>query len=371
MAYYQQVGRAGRALQRSYGILLNGREDDDIQEYFIDSAFPPGNAMAEILDVLARSEGLTVREILSYVNISYRVMEKALKLLEIDGAVARDPEKRGRYFRTLNAWRPDLARMERITGQRRGELAQMQAYVAEQGCLMEFLTRALDDRTAAPCGHCANCRGRGLPAEVSPDLVAEAVDFLKRSNVVLEPRKQWPKGLFLDRKSTIPEDERAETGRALCYYGDAGWGKMVRDGKYIDGHFCDELVRVSAELIVERWCPGPFPEWVTAIPSRRRPDLVPDFARRLAAVLGIRYLLVLNRASDAPEQKTMANSTMQARNVKGTLVAADQVPPGPVLLVDDIVDSGWTLTMAGWLLRTHGSGVVYPFALARATARKA
>jgi len=189
--------------------------------------------------------------------------------------------------------------------------------------------------------------------------------------VVLEPRKQWPKGLFPDRKARIPEEERIEAGRALCYYGDAGWGRMVRQGKYVDGYFCDDLVRASAELIRERWQPEPMLEWVTAIPSNRHPNLVPDFARRLAGALGVSFVQVLARAGDAPEQKMMANSTMQARNVRGTLVVADGVPAGPVLLVDDIVDSGWTLTMAGWLLRTHGSGTVFPFVLARATARKA
>jgi ATP-dependent DNA helicase RecQ len=201
-------------------------------------------------------------------------------------------------------------------------------------------------------------------------LVAEAIEFLKRDNVVIEPRKRWPKGLFPDRKSTIPEEERNAPGRALCYYGDAGWGKLVREGKYVHNHFCDDLVRASADLILSRWQPDPPPGWVTAIPSRRHPRLVPDFAERLANALRLPFVPALVRAKDAPEQKTMANSTMQARNVQGTLTISTDIPSGPVLLVDDIVDSRWTLTLAGWLLRTHGSGIVYPFVLARATARK-
>ena len=131
-----------------------------------------------------------------------------------------------------------------------------------------------------------------------------------------------------------------------------------------------ELVEASAKLIRERWQPEPFPEWVTAIPSRRHPRLVYDFASRLADSLGIPFVEALARTSEAPEQKLMANSSMQARNVAGTLEAIDRVPAGAVLLIDDIIDSGWTLTLAGWLLRKKGSGVVYPFTLARATARK-
>ena len=246
----------------------------------------------------------------------------------------------------------------------------MQAYVGHTGCLMEFLAQALDDPTAKPCGRCANCVGKGLPSRVSPALVAEATAFLKRDNVIIRPRKQWPAELFPDRKRTIPEEERTAPGRALCYYGDAGWGKLVREGKYVHRHFSDQLVRASADLISNRWQPDPPPTWVTAIPSRRHPRLVPDLAQRLARVLGLPFIPALVRAKDAPEQKTMENSTMQARNVQGSLAIARDVPSEPVLLVDDIVDSRWTLTMAGWLLRTHGSGIVYPFVLACATARK-
>ena len=366
VAYYQQVGRAGRAVERAYGILLSGREDDEIQEYFIESAFPGVATMAAILDVLARHESLSVPEILAQVNVSKTVAQKALKLLEVDGAVGKEGS---RYFRTPNPWQPDVARIDRVMALRRAELAQMQAYVAHQGCLMEFLARALDDPAAGPCGRCANCVGRGMPAQVSTALVAEAVEFLKCCDLIIEPRRMWPKGLFTDLKAAIPSDTLNAPGRALCEYGDAGWGKLVREGKYVHNRFADDLVTASATLMRERWRPEPAPDWVTAIPSRRHPRLVYDFAAQLATALQLPFVPVLERVADAPEQKTMANSTMQARNVKNTLAVAGKVLPGPVLLVDDIVDSGWTLTFAGWLLRTHGSGVVHPFVLARAAAR--
>jgi ATP-dependent DNA helicase RecQ len=169
----------------------------------------------------------------------------------------------------------------------------------------------------------------------------------------------------------IPKTELNAEGRALCHYGDAGWGRLVAEGKYVHGLFGENLVKAAAELSSERWNPSPAPGWVTAIPSRRHPRLVPDFARRLAVELGLQFVPALVRARDAAEQKTMANSTMQARNVLGTMQVVGAVPPAPVLLVDDIVDSRWTLTMAGYLIRQHGGGVVHPFALAKATPRKA
>jgi ATP-dependent DNA helicase RecQ len=217
---------------------------------------------------------------------------------------------------------------------------------------------------------CANCQGKGFRAETSAELVQQAAEFLGRVDIMLEPRKRWPSDMSLSQTSVIPAEERNAPGRALCYYGDAGWGRLVHEGKYKRDEFDDQLVDASAKLIRERWQPEPFPEWVTAIPSRRHPGLVYDFASRLASVLGIPFVVALVRTSDAPEQKLMANSSMQARNVAGTLTARDQIPAGAVLLIDDIIDSGWTLTLAGWLLRTKGSGVVYPFTLARATARR-
>ncbi len=372
VAYYQQVGRAGRAVSEAYGVLMSGREDDEIQDYFIGSAFPPARTMSEILGVIEESDQLSFYEILSRVNVSNAMTAKALKLLEIDGAVAADTESRTkRYFRTLNPWEPNAERIEQVTRLRREELAQMQTYVGHTGCLMEFLARALDDPSAKPCGKCANCSGTHLSARVSPMLLLEAIEFLRRDSVVIEPRKRWPRGLFPNQTLTIPAEERNAPGRALCYYGDAGWGELVRHGKYVDRHFSNDLVRASADLILSRWQPDPPPAWVTAIPSRRHPQLVPGFAERLANALGLRFVPALARAEDAPPQKTMANSIMQVRNVHGTLTMSVDALPGPALLVDDIVDSGWTVTLAGWLLRTHGSGMVYPFALARATARKA
>jgi ATP-dependent DNA helicase RecQ len=365
VAYYQQVGRAGRAVEDAYAILLHGSEDDEIQEYFIESAFPRPEAMTQVLQLLEDSEGgLTSGQLLRQTNLSLGTVERALKLLEIDGAVSKTGTN---YFRTLNPWSPDVERMTRVTAQRYQELQQMQAFVDYTGCLMQFVAQALDDETAQPCGRCANCVGDFAPRTANRVLVQEAVTFLRRDFQIIEPRKLWPAGGTPPYRGSIPATRRLEPGRALCIYGDAGWGRLVRDGKYRHGRFSDELVEAAAEMIRKRWQPSPAPLWVTAIPSKRHPTLVPNVASRLAAALQLSYRQVLAVMSEWPQQKDMRNSAQQANNVLGALRVDTACSAAPVLLVDDIVDSRWTLTVAGYLLREAGVTAVHPFALAVAS----
>ena len=417
VAYYQQVGRAGRAVDSAFGILLSGREDDEIQDYFINSAFPPPEVMSGALRVLGKAGALTVEEIAAELNCGYSALEKALKLLEIEGAVEHDKRS---YSRTANPWQPDTAHYEQVTQRRRAEVEQIKRYVEHRGCLMEFLSRALDDPTAAPCGKCMNCTGHTKRAEIPPALAQAAVDFLRHDALILEPRIWWPKPALaeldkvlpgaLDRyesgkpKMVIPERLRAREGRVLCMYGDAGWGHEVAHGKYQTGQFSEALVTAAAELIQSKWKPEPPPQWVTAIPSRRHPELVRDFAQRLAAALGLPFVPALRQSRETQPQKEMRCSARQLHNVlRAFEVAAapaldpaqaeaavggftemfqrlaqrmgarfgngPTLPPVPVLLVDDMVDSGWTLTVAAVLLQHHGSGPVYPFTLAKTSPR--
>jgi ATP-dependent DNA helicase RecQ len=361
IAYYQQVGRAGRALDRAYGILLSGREDDDIAEYFLRTAFPPTARMQEILAALERVESATIRGLQQHVNLPQGQIEKALKLLEVDGAVVHE---RGRYFRTPNPWAQDEDWVAGVLAARRRELAAMQDYVGTDECRMAFLARLLDDPSAGACGHCANDGGHVWSRDVDPELVLEAVSFLRRDVRVIEPRRQWPGA----SRIAVPNEQ----GRALCVYGDPGWGRDVARGKYEAGRFDDALVAAAADVIRGRWRPAPGPAWVTAIPSRGRSTLVGDFASRLAALLGLPYAECLTSLVDAPPQKDMQNSAQQHANARRKLdIDASAVLPGPVLLVDDIVDSRWTMTVAGSLLREHGAGPVLPLALAVASMRDA
>jgi len=356
--YYQRIGRAGRALRDAQVVLLSGAEDDDIQEYFICSAFPPADAMREVLAAIdASDEGLGVRQVQAELNLSAGTIAKILKLLEIDGAIYKEGT---RYLASGMPWEPDDGRIQRVRELRRRELARMRDFMATDCCLMEFLTRELDDPAARPCGRCASCSGDFVPRSASPAVVQEAVAFLKRALFEINPRKRNG-----SNNASIKPAERAESGLCLCHYGDAGWGELVRRGKYIDKHFADQLVVAAAEA-VRRWSPGPAPTWVTAVPSLRQADLVPGFARRLAAALGLPYLPVLLKVRDTPPQKTMENGVHQAGNVAGAFeVDERQMLAGPVLLVDDMVDSRWTLTECARVLRVGGSGPVYPFALGK------
>jgi ATP-dependent DNA helicase RecQ len=196
-----------------------------------------------------------------------------------------------------------------------------------------------------------------LPTDVNQALVGEAITFLRRSSLSIEPRKIWPAGGMprYGVKGAILSHHRPQFGKALCIWGDAGWGGMVRQGKLQDHRFADDLVGACTKMIRE-WNPHPKPTWVTCVPSLRHPELVPDVAKRLADALGLPFHMVIAKRNNTPEQRTMANSTQQARNLDGSLVPN-------VFLVDDMVDSRWTLTVATWLLRSSGSGDVFPVTL--------
>ena len=190
---------------------------------------------------------------------------------------------------------------------------------------------------------------------------------MQRSDQIISPRKRWPKDALLDYgwSGAIPDGLRSQEGRALSMWGDVGWGTLVRKGKQVDKRFDDRLVDAAVELYCDRWHPDPAPTWITCVPSLAKTELVPDFARRLSAKLGIPIVECVEKISHNRPQKLMNNSYQQARNLNG----AFRVKPwrginSPVLLVDDIVDSRWTFTVITALLRDAGSGPVYPLALA-------
>ncbi|WP_107918172.1 RecQ family ATP-dependent DNA helicase [Neisseria elongata] len=365
VAYYQQVGRAGRALESAYGVLLSGEEESDITDWFIRSAFPTRQEVADVLRALeGEPNGLSVPELLSRVNLSKGRVEKTIALLSLEAPapIAKQGSKWQLTAATLSEAFWDRA--ERLTVLRRDEHQQMQDYVSLPfGEHMGFLIGALDGDPSVVTEPALP----PLPATVNTELVKAAVEFLRRTSLPIEPRKKWPDGGMPQYgvKGFIAPAHQAESGKALCVWGDAGWGGLVRQGKYHDGYFSDDLVAACVKMIQE-WNPQPSPTWVTCVPSLRHPELVPNFAQRLAAALGLPFHMVIAKTDARPEQKTMANSTQQARNIDGSLALNGQpIPPGPVLLVDDMVDSRWTLTVSAWLLRKSGSGAVWPMALSQ------
>jgi ATP-dependent DNA helicase RecQ len=367
IAYYQQVGRAGRAVERAYGILLSGREDDEIADYFLRTAFPPADRMRELLAALDGVESASIGRFQRAVNLTRGQLDQALKQLELDGALTKTG---GRWSRTDQPWQPDEERIARVTATRRAELEQMQAYVTTNGCRMAFLTGLLDDPASAPCGRCSNDVGKGMPHAVDRDVVLAAIDYLRRSLRPIEPRKRWVEADGASTGTTITAPN--ETGIALCVAGDAGWGREIVRARGGVGRLPDGLVVAATRAIRDQWRPDVPPEWVTSIPSRTAAPLLDGFARSLAAELGLPYVECLTTAADGRPQATMQNSVVQLDNARAKLrvAAAATVPAGAVLLVDDLVDSRWTMTVAGSLLTAAGSGPVLPFALAEARGRE-
>jgi len=359
VAYYQQVGRAGRALDRAEVILLGGPEDRRIWEYFTTTAFPPRRLVAEVLEQLDADEPLGLADVQRQVNLGQGRLDQLLKILDVEGAVRRVD---GGYLHGDPHWTYDADRYRRVTAARRAEQAAMLDYLSTDACLMAFLRHQLDDPDAAPCGRCHRCTGHGPPTTVHDELVRAAVAFLRDQDVRLEPRRQWPAGAPV-AKRTIPEAKRSESGRALGEATDAGWGPLLADLLARDQPLPDQVVDGLARLL-NRWAWEHRPTWVTFIPSRTRPTLVCDLADRVARLLGVPVHAVVERVHPrARPQAALANSFHQYRNAHDAFAVTGPVAHGPVLLVDDVRGSGWTLTTVSEQLRDAGTGTVHPLVL--------
>lgn len=365
ITYYQQVGRAGRALDTADAVLLRGAEDREIQDYFIKQAFPPPDQIDAVLDRLASSKTpVPTNGLLREVNIGVSRLAVMLKSLDVDGVIRKAA---GGWQRTEVPHEYDPDHVRSIIDVRRREQEAMERYGRDGRCLMEALRSELDDPEAERCGRCAECTEPRFSEPLDRTLVIQAVRHLRGQEIVLEPRKRLP--IDKGQGRTIPPDELLEPGRALSIYGDAGWGYLVRSGKFEDDRFSDDLVEACVALLLE-WSPEPAPEWITAVPSLRQAGLVPDFAARLATALGIDFVPAVRKLRATQEQQQMANSVQQLANVEEAFAVDDKlVRSEPVLLVNDIVDSRWTMTEVGRKLGRAGVEVVYPMALASSATR--
>ena len=366
VAYYQQVGRAGRAISHARGVLLAGGEDRDIQEYFRRKAFPDEAHIRTLLDALEEVDGLSVPTLEERLNLTRGQIEQVLKFLRVENP-APVIKQGSRWYRTTADFRLDRERVRLLTERREREWEELQRYIDHRDCLMTFLCNVLDDPDPTPCGRCASCAPRdALSREVRHSLGVEAAVYLRHTELEIKPKIRIPTDAFpayglqgdLKRRGLA-----AEPGRVLARWEDAGWGRLVAAGKN-GGHFDDLVLGAVVEMVRERWRPDPAPRWVACIPSLTHPNRVPDFARRLAEALRIPFVAAVAKVKHNEPQQLMRNSFHQAHNLDGVFRVSGPLPAGPVLLVDDVVDSGWTLTVVAVLLRQAGSGPVYPLALA-------
>ncbi|BAU86555.1 ATP-dependent DNA helicase [Streptomyces laurentii] len=386
IAYYQQVGRAGRGVAHAEVLLLPGKEDEAIWKYFASVAFPPEEQVRRTLDVLAAAgRPLSLPALEPMVELRRTRLETMLKVLDVDGAVKR---VKGGWESTGRPWVYDTQRYAWVARQREAEQQAMREYAASDGCRMEFLRRQLDDTEAAPCGRCDNCAGARFDAKVSGGSLDAARGELGRPGVEVESRKMWPTGLAavgVDLKGRIPAGEQSSPGRALGRLSDIGWGNRLRPllaDAAPDGEVPDDVVQAVVRVLAD-WAKGPGgwasgapdaaprPAGVVTVASHRRPRLVGSLGHRIAEIGRMPLLGSVEYAPEAEDLRiSRTNSAQRVVGLQRTLVVPADLAErlaaagGPVLLVDDLADSGWTLAVAARLLRRAGAEGVFPLVLA-------
>ncbi|GAQ63931.1 RecQ family ATP-dependent DNA helicase [Streptomyces scabiei] len=384
IAYYQQVGRAGRGVEHAEVLLLPGKEDQAIWEYFASVAFPPEEQVRRTLDVLAHAERpLSLPALEPLVELRRSRLETMLKVLDVDGAVRR---VQGGWISTGAPWVYDTERYAWVAKQRAAEQQAMRDYVATPGCRMEFLRRQLDDEEAVPCGRCDTCTKTGFAESVSPAALDAARGELGRAGVEVEPRKMWPTGLpavGVDLKGRIPAGEQAAAGRALGRLSDIGWGNRLRPmlaPQSPDGPVPDDVAKAVVAVLAD-WAKGPGgwasgqpdapprPVGVVTMASRSRPQLIGSLGARIAEI-GRMPLLGSVAYTGAVSQVTRSNSAQRLKALDGALTVPPELADalreagGPVLLVDDATETGWTLAVTARMLRRAGAQGVLPLVLA-------
>lgn len=360
IAYYQQVGRAGRSVDHAEGWLLPGVEDQAIWEYFTSVGLPPENLVNRVLAALSEVP-ISVPSLERQVDLKRTRLETLLKILDVDGAVERLAEG---WVSTGEPWVYDRERVERIQRARAEEAAQMLAYGRAERCLMRFLREALDDPEATDCGRCMVCTASGDPVELDAEAVRRAVEFLRGADVEVEERRQWPRGNDESMpKGNIKADLRASGGRALCRVNDAGWWPVVERCRRA-GSIDDELLG-GVFAVLKRWNWAQRPTWVTWIDGSG--PLSAPLAERIASAGKMQLAPTLALDAGPGGDRGNSNSVFRATDVWHSLRLAHEPPSlaGPGLLVLDEVDSRWTQTVAAYLLRSAGSGEILPFALVR------
>ncbi|GII91775.1 RecQ family ATP-dependent DNA helicase [Sinosporangium siamense] len=368
VAYYQQVGRAGRGVKRAEVILLPGAEDRQIWAYFASLAFPAEQTVRQTLDALAEGR-LSTPALETRIDLSRSRLEMMLKVLDVDGAVRRVS---GGWEATGEPWSYDAERYARVTQAREAEQQAMLAYLTTTECREMHLRLHLDDETATPCGRCDNCTGVHRSAEIDMASVEAARTSLARPGVTVEPKRRWPTGLA-DLSGNIKPDFAADGGRVLGRLTDLGWGNRLREifaPGASDGPVPDDVFGALVKVLAS-WEWESRPGAVIAVPSASRPLLVRSLAERLAQVGRLTHLGELGYRAGSPGRQF--NSAQRVQAIRGTLamprdLAGRVAEAGtPVLLVDDRIETGWTMTLAAALVRHAGAPAVLPLALAKSS----
>lgn len=361
VSYYQQIGRAGRNIDIAHAIMFNGEEDDDIHNHFIQSAFPTNDEMSEVIRFIEMEEiGIKKADLLEKVNLPVQKIDNTLKYLSVKNIIRKDKNKL--YYRTLQPFNIDIEKNRLITEKRYQEYDKVSEMFQIDTCYMQFVSKELDDYNSEPCNKCYNCTGiKKFKVEVDPTILRKAQAFLSQLTVEIAPRKRFP--FVLDGKQSISPEYQSQFGFALCYYKDPVLGYLVYDGKYNKNSFCNELVVELSKLINNKLIiDGSFK--ITYIPSIRHPSLVKTLAKSVSEYLGIELIDALEKITDTMPQKHFMNGTLQAKNAYNSFNVKVNINNENLILIDDIVDSRWTITMCSYKLLKKGANKIYPFSLA-------
>jgi len=367
--YYQQVGRAGRALDRAVVVLIpGGATDERLWEYFATSNIPRENDARAVLNFLGdAAKPASVNDIEISTGLNRSRVELLLKILAVDDATDRTTEG---WIATGASWQFDAPRYEAVVAARRAEASIMRRYARGQRCLETLLRQSLDDPVdeAAQCGRCSVCTGvmpASLPTEPSPESVAAARTFLRGRDKEIEPRKQFTRGIP-DRRGNIPAAARLQEGRSLAFADDPAWPEVIELVRAGDGE-CPEWAVDASIDVLGRWASVwvARPTMVVPMPSIRHPQLVHSLAAGIAARGRLQLVDALEWVG--PAQHDVAAPAQRAINVSGSLRIRDGVSLDNevVLLVDDTARSRWTLTFAGIALGEAGARGVLPLVLHR------
>ncbi|WP_269938971.1 RecQ family ATP-dependent DNA helicase [Arthrobacter sp. HY1533] len=381
VAYYQQVGRAGRGSANADVLLLPGTEDAEIWRYFATASMPDQEKAMAVLTALGESpRPMSTPALEARVDLRRTPLELLLKVLAVDGAVRRVS---GGWESTGQPWSYDEERYRRIAQARIDEQQSMVEYERMSGCRMEYLAAALDDETASPCGRCDNCAGRWFASDVRSSAAEAAGESLKHAGLPLEPRAMWPTGmdrLGVPVKGKLKAGELVAGGRILARLTDLGWGNSLRamfaagaPDAPIDPAMARAVVDVLREWGAAGWEGAGRPVAVVAMPSRNKPVLLQSFAQAISEIGRLPLLGELSLEFGGPTGQRGGNSAYRLAGVWDRFAVGPELaaalaacPPGPVLLLDDLVDSRWSITVAGRALRLAGAEQVLPLVLAQA-----